>query len=234
MLRSRWKSAEEKIAQAVDLLSEASSLLREYGEQDLAVCARRSERLGESLSIGQLLVFSEARQKHVIRLWCQLNRYSLPDRAQLTKLAEVLDARADAQPRLQWGTCELRRYGGRLYLLPCIEVGHRKEMPIVLNQRVNIGESGEYIQCVTSAAGEVNQPLSLRFRSGQERCKPNDRAHSQTLKKLLQEYRLEPWLRDIVPLIYFGEELVAVGDIFVCDSPAYLPPDFSVIWGLST
>ncbi len=234
VLASRWRNAEEKIGQTVAHLSESSALLDEYGEQDLLACERKSERLGESISIESLADFSDARQKHAIRTWCQLSGYSLPDRAQLAKVVEVTQAREDANPRLQWGACELRRYGGRLYLLPRIEVSERQALPVVLNQRMNIGGSGEYVHCTTNASDEVGESLSLRFRSGQERCKPKGRPHSQTLKKLLQEYRLEPWFRDRVPMIYLGEELVAVGDIFVCDSSAHLPPDFSVIWGLSS
>src|SRR5690606_41862337 len=55
--------------------------------------------------------------------------------------------------------------------------------------------------------------IRVRYRQGGERCKPTGRAHSQTLKKLLQDYRLEPWLRDQVPLVYSDEQLVAVGDL---------------------
>ncbi len=234
VLSSRWNNAEEKIGQSVAHLSEASALLDEYGKQDLDLCECKRERLGESISIERMAAFSEARQKHIIRVWCQGLGYSLPGRAQLAKLSEVLHARADAQPKLQWGRCALRRYGGRLYLSPLIDILGRKGMSLALNQRVHIGENGEYVHCSASAPGEVSQPLSLRFRSGQERCQPKGRAHSQTLKKLLQEYRLEPWFRDMVPLIYLGDELVAVGDLFVCDSPAHLPPDFSVSWALSS
>jgi tRNA(Ile)-lysidine synthase len=57
----------------------------------------------------------------------------------------------------------------------------------------------------------------VRNRRGGERCRPLGRAHSQTLKKLLQEYAVPPWLRDRLPLIYCGDELAAVGDIWICE-----------------
>ena len=62
----------------------------------------------------------------------------------------------------------------------------------------------------------IGDSLTVTWRNGGERCTPYGRQHSQTLKKLLQEYRLETWLRDRVPLIYSGDELVAVGDLWVC------------------
>jgi tRNA(Ile)-lysidine synthase len=61
----------------------------------------------------------------------------------------------------------------------------------------------------------TQQPYQNRWRQGGERCTPSNRNHSQTVKKLLQEYGLETWLRDRVPLIYAGDELVAVGDLWV-------------------
>lgn len=68
-------------------------------------------------------------------------------------------------------------------------------------------------QCLAVPKGSVY----VGFREGGERAKPSGRGHSQTLKKLLQEYGLEPWLRDSVPLVYAGDTLIAVGDLWVCD-----------------
>ena len=59
--------------------------------------------------------------------------------------------------------------------------------------------------------------VQVRYRQGGERCKPVDRNHSNSLKKLLQEYQLPPWLRDRVPLLYVDDQLVAVGDLWICE-----------------
>ena len=37
------------------------------------------------------------------------------------------------------------------------------------------------------------------------------------MKKLLLEYELAPWLRHRVPLFYVDEQLIAVGDLWVCE-----------------
>ena len=57
----------------------------------------------------------------------------------------------------------------------------------------------------------------MRFRKGGERCKPIGRNHSQTLKRLLQDYGVEPWLRESLPLIYSGDNLVAVANLWICE-----------------
>ncbi len=63
-----------------------------------------------------------------------------------------------------------------------------------------------------------NQKITVQWRQGGERCTPVNRSASQTVKKLLQEYSLETWLRDRVPLLYLGDKMVAVGDLWLCQS----------------
>jgi tRNA(Ile)-lysidine synthase len=57
--------------------------------------------------------------------------------------------------------------------------------------------------------------LERRFRVGGERCKPAGRAHSQSLKKLLQEIKVPAWERDQVPLFYVNGKLAMVADLWV-------------------
>ncbi|MFT7559675.1 MAG: tRNA(Ile)-lysidine synthase [Flavobacteriales bacterium] len=68
-------------------------------------------------------------------------------------------------------------------------------------------------------SAKPQKPLALRvkFKRSGIRCRPQERAHSQFLKKLMPDYGLEPWLRPYVPLIYSGDSLLAVGDLFVCE-----------------
>ena len=84
--------------------------------------------------------------------------------------------------------------------LPCVNLGHE-----------------------VAGVAEDGRPVAVRFRQGGERCRPAGRSGSQTLKKLLQEYEVPPWWRDRTPLLYCGDELVAVADLWVCEgwqSPA--------------
>jgi len=59
--------------------------------------------------------------------------------------------------------------------------------------------------------------LDVRLREGGERCQPLGRAHSQSLKKLFQEYHIPPWERDDAPLFYVGNTIAAVSDFWVCE-----------------
>ena len=59
-----------------------------------------------------------------------------------------------------------------------------------------------------------DEVLGIAWRRGGERCRPQGRAHSQTLKKLLQEKAVPTWWRERVPLLYLGDEMLAVGDLW--------------------
>jgi tRNA(Ile)-lysidine synthase len=55
-------------------------------------------------------------------------------------------------------------------------------------------------------------PLEVRLRRGGERIKPAGDPHTRELRALFQQARIPPWLRVRCPLIYAGDELVAVAD----------------------
>ena len=59
--------------------------------------------------------------------------------------------------------------------------------------------------------------MTVRFRSGGERCRIAGHEHSRPLKKLLQEWDVPPWKRDVLPLIYCDDEIAAIADIAVCE-----------------
>jgi tRNA(Ile)-lysidine synthase len=64
----------------------------------------------------------------------------------------------------------------------------------------------------------AGESVEIVWRLGGERCRPLGREHSQTLKKLFQERFVPPWWRARVPLLFCGEEMLAVGDLWFCES----------------
>ena len=58
----------------------------------------------------------------------------------------------------------------------------------------------------------LREALTVRLRRGGERIRPNGDRHTRELRDLFQQAELPPWQRAACPLIYVGEELVAVAD----------------------
>ena len=69
----------------------------------------------------------------------------------------------------------------------------------------------------------MERGLELRYRHGGEKFRPIGQSHTRKLKKLLQEAGIVPWMRDRIPLLYSGGELVAVADLWLAADAASQP-----------
>ncbi|WP_370979035.1 tRNA lysidine(34) synthetase TilS [Agaribacterium sp. ZY112] len=214
LLNKRWPQASRNIAKTAANLRADLSLLQAYFDEDLARCDLRKERLGQSIALSEFNSFNEHRQQALIRHWLAEQGCS-PETQALMQLANVIGANESANPVLRLGSFELRRFSQRLYCVPVL--------PLVDSGRVYSWDGVSPLNlsdgfCLYAC---VQEPMELKvsFRQSGERCQPVGRQHSQTLKKLLQEYKLEPWLRDRVPLISNKQGLVAVADVFMCEHP---------------
>jgi tRNA(Ile)-lysidine synthase len=75
----------------------------------------------------------------------------------------------------------------------------------------------------------IAQGLSLHSRKGGEEIKPVNQSYTKKLKKLLQEDAVVPWMREQLPLVYAGGQLVAVGDLWLA-SEAVSRPGTAIRW----
>ena len=205
LLQHRWPAFMRKWQQTADLCAQQEKLLAEFAQQDLEKVNPRSERVGQSIDLVWLKTLSPARRQNLLRVWLRNLGCELPESAHWQQLEDQLfHARIDASVKVAWGKHALQPYQDRLYLLPA-------ELPSLKLQFIETNSDNAV--CLRAGLPDIH----LRPREGGERCKPAGRAHSQTLKKLLQEYQLEPWLRDQLPLVYSRDVLVAVGDLWVCE-----------------
>lgn len=223
-LAARWPFV-DRVAQAVGNLRETAQLLSELAVEDSQGAGLRAERFGESIGLAAFHALSLARQKNLLRSWAGTCGGQAPEASQLAQALEQTRAAEDAQPQVALGELVLRRYRDRLYLTPQLQPLNHIENGGGRWQWDGIGElqlPGGWVLSPSESWSRAS--YVVRFRSGGERAKPAARNHSQTLKKLLQEYALEPWLRGYVPLIYRDEALLAVGDLFAtAEGPPELP-----------
>ena len=65
------------------------------------------------------------------------------------------------------------------------------------------------------SAAKLPETLHVKVRRGGETLKAVGEAHRRSLKKRLQDANILPWWRGRLPLVYAGDRLVAVGDLWV-------------------
>ena len=217
LLAERWPAYRENLSRSSQLLAESHQLNQQLAEIDAD--AQGVSLYDTSLPATVLKTLSPERARNLLRCWLSNRQVPMPTMVQLVQLlSDVAEAKQDSQPVLQWAGVEARRYAGRLYVMAAVPDFDSSQCLSWYGQPLDIdGSGGLSVTVMTGTGLKPMQGLSLRFRQGGERCRPVGRRHSQSLKKLMQEYAIAPWLRDRVPLVYQGDELVAVAGYWVCE-----------------
>jgi tRNA(Ile)-lysidine synthase len=109
----------------------------------------------------------------------------------MDQILDLIGAKTDANPLVQWGDFKIRRYQSQLYFI---------------DER----EDNNLDKCPIQADLENLPNFSIRYRSEGLRIKLPGKKHSQSLKKVLQEAGIPPWERNSLKMYYINDELRAM------------------------
>lgn len=225
LLESRWPGAAGRIGQSARLSGEAALLLDQFADADLQRLGDRPDRL----RLEGLRELAPDRQRNVLRYVVrELGLPAPPASCLASVVSDLIPARDDAQPVVEWPGARVRRYRGSVYLLPASPQTVPGRHLEFTDGRVDLGAGLGQLR-LTEAVPEglsgavVSAGLDVRFRSGGEKIKPLNQEITKTLKNLLQEEGVVPWMRDRLPLVYSGDHLVAVADLWIAADAASCP-----------
>lgn len=221
LIRARWPAVSATLSRSAAHCADAAALVDLAAGRELPGLA--GERPG-TLSIPGLARLEWALRKAVLRLWLRRRGFLGPDSAHLGRiLDEVLSARPDADPLVAWRGCEVRRYRQDLFALrPLPQVptapdlcwaGPVLELPHGLGTLERLPEGGR-----AAPESPALPPWRVRFGVPELVCRPPGGVCHRPLKKLFQEAGVPPWLRPYVPLVFEGDDLVAVVGVCACVS----------------
>lgn len=223
LLESKWPGVSGTIARTAAHCQQARMNLDDLALEDCPALATPVK----SLCIIPLKSLALERLSNVLRFWLKQNQLQLPGTDTFQRLIhEVIFARPDAMPLVNWDTIEIRRYQDHLFIthkhiqpLPAYIEWEQFPKPLSLPEHevslsVEKAEQGLMIP--------EHAKISIQFRTGGESFPW--RGQSKELKKLFQEWNIPPWLRARVPLLYINGKLAAVigyavsDEFFTCDS----------------
>jgi tRNA(Ile)-lysidine synthase len=212
MLTARWPQAFVNMTRSAAHLAEAQGLLSELALQDLASadtpCPWPWLDL-PSLELGPLECLSEARQRNALRHWLgPLTR--LPDTDHWAGWNSLRDAGPDGRPIWRLADGQLHRAEGRIWWLSGIWL-----KDVAGSQHWS--EAGQPLPLpgngILHLLGEVPRGgLHVHYRRGGEVLDIPERGR-RDLKRLLNEKRVPVFLRSRLPLLYRGEQLLAVANL---------------------
>jgi tRNA(Ile)-lysidine synthase len=226
-LTARWPQALATMARSVAHLSEAQALLDDLAQIDLsqAITPSDFDWLGlPSLELAALEKLSAARQRNALSHWLE-PRTRLPDSDHWSGWDNLRDAAGDARPIWRLADGELHRAGGRLWWLsggwlkPLLDAGNWPD-PALPRALPDNG--------VLTLTGRIpDGPLQIRYREGGEVMELPHRGH-RDLKRLLNERGVPQFMRGRLPLLFKGEQLLAVPNLKGLDSDA--AGDWNLHW----
>lgn len=228
LLRRRWPGMGKTLARSARHCAEAQSLIDQLARVDLRDL--QGERAGV-LSVSALRGLPPPRCRALLRHWLREQGYSVPDTVRLDRvLDEVLTAGGDRMPLVHWAGAELRRYRDGLYLLRPLPP-HDPRLRLAWDGKARLrlpeGLGALAVQPVKGRGIDSRRwrrlALQVGFRRGGERCRPVGHGHTRSLKALLQERGVVPWMRERIPLVFLGGQLAAVGDLWLCEEFSAAP-----------
>jgi tRNA(Ile)-lysidine synthase len=219
VIRQQWPGVDAAIARSATHMADAAGLLRGLGRADYQRVAD-----GDGVNVAALRALPMARRRNALRFY--IGRFGLdaPSTATMTEIAgSLLVARADAQPEVSWRDAVMRRRGGRLVLDPrprqltdAAPDLASKSWDWNADRVCILTRSGDRLELIDDAAGPIDlgllpKLLEIRARSGGETLRPGPRARTQALKKLIQAAKIGVEERARLPLLFFGNRLLAAG-----------------------
>jgi tRNA(Ile)-lysidine synthase len=234
LIETRWPGAEIALSRSARHMGEAQELLQRAAATDVARL-----RDGDALSVPALRALPQPQRMNAIRAWLGEAGVEAPSTARLIEaLRQVFDADADHQPAIVWGNKALRRYRQRLFLTnaDCPRLEGARPWATGLGSSIalgaNLGNLTWSAQMGGVAADALPAVVNVRRRKGGETLKPARSAKTQTVQHLCQAQGVLPWMRDALPLVFAGDELIAVADLWLearwCAAPD--APGLKVTW----
>jgi tRNA(Ile)-lysidine synthase len=217
LIEKRWPGAATTLTRAARHIAEAQRLLEMAAGADVARL-----RDGDALSIPGLRALPALKRVNAVRLWVSQEGLEVPSTARLIEaLRQVFDAEADHQPAIAWGGHALRRYRQRLFVT-CADpprVPDAQRWIAAEGSSLELGPGLGNLTWIAQPGGIAAERLAagviVRRREGGETLRPAPSAKTQTVQHLCQAFGVLPWMRDALPLMFVGEELIAVADLWL-------------------
>lgn len=212
LVTTRWPQAIASMARSAAHLAEAQQLLDELAVQDLALADTPCPWPWldmPSLELAPLEALSPARQRNALRHWlAPLTR--LPDTDHWAGWDSLRDAGPDGRPIWRLADGQMHRAEGRIWWLSGIwlkNVAGSQHWSMASQPLALPGNGMLQILGAAPSGG-----LHVHYRQGGETFDVPDRGR-RDLKRLLNEKGVPVFLRGRLPLLYRGEQLLAVANL---------------------
>jgi len=225
LIGKRFPGYRESWRKSMALCRESDQLQQELAASDLTLLAGEDPRI---LNIEKLSGYSAPRQRNVLRYWMVKQGFQSPGWQLLQRLTGEILTSGKSGACLECANGSVRRFGNQLVLLNLYAESaiaapespwntREPEFSLVNNGLLKVKKFASVSeQQARHRLRSGCEPLTVRYREKGDFCRLADRP-GRSLKKVLQDSDLPPWLRSRQPLLCFNGEIVAIPGIGVCE-----------------
>lgn len=209
LLKTHWPQAAASITHSASLCRTAADTLQ---LDWLIAFETLRDDVSNSLDAQGWLALLPALRDPLLAHWLHAQGLPAPTTAQRQQIERQCSAQDGQLPCIQWPGAEVHVWKNRLWAMaPRTPVALPTELPWQ-GEPLLLPDGGLLSM---EPEGRLPVTLSVRWRSGGERIKPAGDRHTRELRALFQTGAVPPWQRQACPLLYEGDELIAVADRWI-------------------
>ncbi len=217
LMADKFPSYRTTLARSAGHFAEAADLL-----EQLAMLDADQGMVGNRLDVAVICRLNAARGRNLLRHFLLQCGAVMPDSTRLEEiLRQVCSARQDARVEINWQGWQLRLFRGHIHVFPALQPPQSFNLLWHGEERLVLPGSHGVLMLEPVLGSGLNlkllqqQGMSVRARAGGEHMRLAENRPRQSVKNLLHESGLPPWLREQVPLIYCGNEVVAIPGVAI-------------------
>jgi tRNA(Ile)-lysidine synthase len=202
---ARFPAYRETWLRASRNLADLNQLAQDVAQMD-AVCARSDD----GLRVAALRGLSPVRRTNLLRWFLRAQGVAAQPRERLGEaLSQMLGAAADRTPEMPLGDVLLRRHRGLIRIVPDAparsgswRVAWQGQRELVLPAGYGVLRFRDVQGAGLDAERLSAASVCVAPRRGGERLKPSAQRPGRSLKNLLREAGVAPWVRERLPLLF--------------------------------
>lgn len=235
LIERRWPQYRERLHHSISIGKEAAALMAEIAAEDRAVVESRPG----ALELSALRKLSEPRRRNLLVYWLAASEMGQPSKSLIARLSAMIEVGVEGQaersktPQIEHGgflffllescLCLIKAPGGIDTEARYLWRSGAAEVALPENGRIHVRSEG-----MSSEVG--GRRIVVAYRRGGQKLRIRNRG-SKSLKNLLQENAVPPWLRSRQPLVFVDEEFACVPGIAVDEKfEALLGSEQAFVW----
>lgn len=147
----------------------------------------------------------------VLRQWLRRQEIPALPEVRLNEFIKQIAGSTSSLAEVRWANWQLKLYGNLIWLQGQIIPALEFSTDWTVGSNMELDES---LGCLQLVGPKITIPGGWQVASRRkgERIRLHDQGVRRKLKDLLRESAIPPWLRSSIPVLYWDEEAVAIGD----------------------